>query len=161
MSWILVLNTRSRWGLFQHISRFTIEVLSLGMETVSFFRVLKTFFFEKRGGNFGKTSRTLVTTHWNLCTYPLSKHLFHPNSMIYCKQGSLSPRMIYIEKTLSMFGVIWIYFLLLLKFPISFSMFPLPSYTEWNAKTSDPGSLQNRSLIWSGGCVEAQLTNSL
>lgn len=26
-------------------------------------------------------------------------------------------------------------------------MFPLPpSYTEWNAKTSDPGSLQNRSL---------------
>lgn len=30
--------------------------------------------------------------------------------MIYYKKGSLSPRMIYIEKTLSMFGVIWIFF---------------------------------------------------
>lgn len=30
--------------------------------------------------------------------------------MIYYKKGILSPRMIYIEKTLSMFGVIWIFF---------------------------------------------------
>lgn len=48
MSWILVLNTWSRWGLFQNISRFTIEVQSLGMETVSFQGFTQHMFFKKK-----------------------------------------------------------------------------------------------------------------
>ena len=53
MNWILVLNTWSRWGLFQNISRFTIEVLSLGMETVSFQGFTNVFFSKKRGSELG------------------------------------------------------------------------------------------------------------